>query len=53
MRGKTCTFHRAFVETSRDLVGHELEVLVEAEYKAVLTSGGETDVVKGKRASMH
>jgi copper homeostasis protein len=52
-RGKPCTFHRAFDEISPDLMGHELEVLVEAGFKAVLTSGGETDVVKGKRGSRH
>lgn len=32
-------------------MGHEWEVLVEAGFKAVLTSGGEIDMVKGKRGS--
>jgi copper homeostasis protein len=47
-RGKPCTFHRAFDEIPPDLMEHELEVLVEAGFKAVLTSGGETDAVRGK-----
>jgi copper homeostasis protein len=52
-RGKPCAFHRAFDEIPPDLMGHELEVLVEAGFKAVLTRGGETDAVRGKRGSRH
>lgn len=47
-RGKPCTFHRAFDEIPPELLEHELEALVEAGFKAVLTSGGEPDAVRGK-----
>jgi copper homeostasis protein len=47
-RGKPCTFHRAFDEISPELMEQELEVLVEAGFRAVLTSGGASDAVTGK-----
>jgi copper homeostasis protein len=47
-RGKPCTFHRAFDEIPPELMEQELEALVEAGFKAVLTSGGEPDAVRGK-----
>ena len=47
-RGKPCTFHRAFDEVPPELMEQELQVLVDAGFKAVLTSGGGLNAVEGK-----
>lgn len=50
VRGKPCTFHRAFDEIPVELMEQELGVLVALGIKAVLTSGGAPNAVEGKEA---